>query len=426
MPYDVNIVNPISHPNACPTDAPVIIIGAGLAGLACAAVLQQSGIKALLLEASDRVGGRVATDSIDGFLLDRGFQVLLTNYPTARALLDYDALALSPFYPGAMLRVGKQWHLMADPRRHFCDAIRGLFAPIGTIKDKLRIALKGRGGYNLQRHGSSLSSLEALRVDGFSEGMIQRFFRPFLGGVFLERQLTTSVEKLDFVMNHFSLGDTAVPAKGMAEIPRQLASRLDPGSVRLHASVTAIDDRKVILADGQCIETETIVLATDAINAARLLGSNEDLPPFHAATCLYFSATEAPSKMPVLWLNAEGYGPINHLAVMSTVSHDYAPQGQQLIAVNVIDSRYRMAGDLESQVRQQLYDWFGASTRAWNLLRIDQVTHALPQQSQIPLPDLNPRPGLFQCGDHHGISSIETALATGVKVAQQIIAAKKS
>ncbi len=413
--------SPNAHQVAPHSSHPVVIIGAGLAGLACAVTLRNAGIHALLLESTDSVGGRVKTDWHDGFLLDHGFQVMLMNYPTAQKLLDYEALDLQRFYPGAMIRRQKKWYLMADPQRYPLDATRALFAPIGTLTDKLRVAFKGRGGYDLSKHGEQLSTLEALRADGFSERIIDCFFRPFLGGVFQEKDLSTSVQKLDFVMNHFSNDDTAVPAKGMGEIPRQLASHLAGYQFRFNTPVVSIEGQCLRLADGETIEAESIVIATDAHQAARLLQRPGPPPAFHSSICLYFQAPQIPSRRPILWLNAEPTGPINHLAFMTNVSNDYAPPGQHLVAANVIDPQYAHATDLEEQVRQQLREWFGEITLDWKLLRKDHIARAIPVQNQIGEADPHPRPGIYQCGEHQGIASIETALATGVQVAQRII-----
>ena len=182
-----------------------LIIGAGLGGLACARRLQEVGRSFVICEAADHIGGRVATDMVDGYRLDRGFQVLLTAYPEARRLLDYDALNLRRFYPGALVRHGGKWHRVADPFRHPIAGLRGAFNPIGSFSDKLRVGWSRLGGFDFSRHASNLSSLQALHAEGFSESMIQRFFRPFLGGVFLENQLDTTVRKLEFVMRNFAM-----------------------------------------------------------------------------------------------------------------------------------------------------------------------------------------------------------------------------
>ncbi len=397
----------------------VIIIGAGLAGLSCALRLQEQGFTFLILEASERVGGRVATDVVDGYRLDRGFQVLLTDYPQAKRLLDYKALDLRAFYPGALVRFNGAWHQMADPLRHPIDALRGAFHPIGKFADKMRMVLSRVCGFNFARHGSQLSTMEALRADGFSELMIQRFFRPFLGGVFLENRLDTNVAKLDFVMNHFSRGDTVIPAKGMAEIPLQLADRLSETSLRLNTRVLAIKGDRAHLASGECLRAWALVLATLAGEL-----SIPDIPPapsFHQVSCLYFSADQAPVDEPILLLNGDAKGPINNLVVLSNLSRELAPAGKHLISVSIIDARWTDDPDLVDHVRVQLAEWFGTTTASWQLLRHEQIRQAIPIQNRLAEASVRLRCGLYQCGDHMGVASIDTAMAAGRRAAEAVM-----
>src|SRR5215210_6304108 len=195
------------------TTAPVIVVGAGLAGLACARELVRAGRSVEILEASDGIGGRVRTDTVDGFLLDRGFQVLLTAYPEARGQLNYAALGLRLFYPGALIRYHGRFYRLADPFRRPADALGSLFNPIGSPADKLRIlALRRRaaaGSIDRLFERPETSTMQALTRLDFSNAIIERFFQPFLGGIFLGRELSTTSRMLEFVIRMFAEGNAA-------------------------------------------------------------------------------------------------------------------------------------------------------------------------------------------------------------------------
>lgn len=398
-----------------------VIIGAGLAGLACARRLHAAGRNFVICEAADRIGGRVATDLCEGFRLDRGFQVLLTSYPEARRMLDYAALDLCRFYPGALVRHGGRWHRMADPFRHPIDGLRGVFNPIGSFADKLRTGWLRLCGFDFSGHAPDQSALDALHAEGFSESMIERFFRPFLGGVFLESRLETSVAKLEFVMRNFASGDTAIPRLGMAEIPRQLAAVLPFPAIRLNTRVAALEGEGLRLETGEAVAARSIVIATDSGAGERLLGLPEPAAAFNGVACLYFSAPTPPVNEPILLLNGEGRGPVNNMTVLSSVSPDYAPPGRHLISVSVVNREAAVAPDLEERVLRQLGDWFGAEIRQWSLLRIDRIPDAIPSQPVVQAKPARIRVGIYQCGDHCGIASIDTALVSGAAAAEAIL-----
>lgn len=410
-------------------DAEVIVVGAGLAGLCCARRLKQGGIEALVLEASDAVGGRVRTDQVDGFRLDRGFQILLSAYPEARRVLDYEALDLRTFYAGALVRSAGGFHRLADPWRHPWDALRTALSPIGTPLDKLRTA---RLRYQVTRSDlasllavPNTPSLEFLRAFGFSEKMIDRFFRPFFGGIFLEPNLTTSSRMLQFVFRMFAEGEAVLPAEGMGAIPRQLAAGLAEERLRLQAEVVAIDGSVVTLASKERLQARTIVVATTGATAARLIDGLQP-PSARSTTCLYFAATKSPTDEPILVLNADGGGPINNMCVPSLVAEAYAPSGAVLISTTVLGEPGEPNSELERAVRSQLTAWFGTDVRHWQCLRIYRIPHALPEVVPRWLPASDQRvaacPSLYVCGDHTTNASIQGAMVAGRYAAETILA----
>lgn len=404
----------------------VVIIGAGVAGLCCALRLQEKNIPYQILEASDAPGGRVRTDKVNGFLLDRGFQVLLTAYPEARRLLDYKSLRLRSFLSGALVRKGGKLHRVSDPFREPWGAPATLLAPIGGLQDKLLIA-------RLRQHvrASTLeqiftrpetTTLDALQRFGFSDRIINAFFRPFFGGIFLETELATSSRMFEFVFRMFSEGKAALPAEGMEAIPRQLAARLAPDSLRLEARVEAIGEKEVRLAGGERVQAAAVVLATEGTEAARLMPELHP-PGWHDTACLYFAAARSPLAKPVLVLNGEGGGPVDNLCVPSVVAPTYAPMGQTLVSATVVGAAQADEKDLESEVRKHLISWFGPEAGNWRHLRTYRIRQALPARKSLDPAALPVRrnPGLYICGDHRETPSLQGAMVSGRRAAEAVM-----
>ena len=400
--------------------ADVLVVGAGLAGLCCARRLAERGLSTIVLEASDGVGGRVRSDEVAGFRLDRGFQVLLTAYPEARAVLDYAALDLHAFYPGALVRFGGRFHRVADPWRNPLDAVAGSLSPIGSVADKLRVArLRHRAcaGALADLFARPETTGEHLLRDlGFTDAMIDRFFRPFLGGVTLDRTLGASSRMLEFVFRMFARGDAALPAGGMGAIPAQIAAALPADTVRLATPVAAIDAGRCILRSGDVLEGRAVVVATEGPEAARLL----DLPPpsrSRAVTCLYYAAERAPIAAPILILDGDGRGPVNNLCLPSAVAPGYAPPGMTLVSATVLGHHANDDDELDAAVRTQMTEWFGASVRHWRHLRTYRIDHALPGPDtptrDVPDRSMRLRRGLYVCGDHRVNASIQGAMRSG-------------
>lgn len=418
----------VTHP-----PAPVVVVGAGLAGLACARTLQEAGTPTIVLEGGDGVGGRVRTDEVDGFRLDRGFQVFFTAYPEAQALLDYGALRLRPFWPAALVRAAGRFHLLADPLRLPSQALASLRAAVGSLGDKLRVLrLRQRSLMLTSREIFGMperSIREELDVLGFSPRFVAGFFRPFLGGIFLDPALATSNRMLYFVYRSLAEGETVVPAEGMGAIPAQMAARLPPGSVRLRTRVRAVDadadgQWAVRLDDGSRMAARTVVVAADAPGVAALLGEAPRVAARHV-TCVYFAAPASPTGAPVLVLDGEDGGPVLNLAVMSEVSPDYAPPGQHLVAAVVMGLPETGDAELERDVRRQLSGWYGPAVNAWRHLRTYRIAWAQFDQSPGTLEPAE-RPvrrsrGLYLCGDYLENASINGAMAAGRRAAEAIM-----
>jgi hypothetical protein len=405
------------------SDAPIAIVGAGLAGLSCAVALHDAGLPVRVFEASDGVGGRVRTDRVDGFTLDRGFQVVLTAYPEMHRQFDMDALDLQAFDPGALVWRNGKGAVVSDPFRKPLRTASTALAPIGTVIDKARIALlrsKVRRVHPAQLlRGDDMTTLAALAEAGFSTTMIQRFFRPLVGGIQLDPELADSRRIFDVIFRMLSDGDSSVPASGMHAIPTQLAARLPDGAIRFGHRVTSTTAKSLTILDGDEFQAAAVVVATEGPAASELLG----LPSVSSksAGCVYFSAEEAPSDTKCVVLDGTGVGPVLNVAIMSNVAPTYAPRGRHLIAAAIPAA---IDGDLESIARAQLRTWWGSQVDRWAHLATYKIPHGQPGQSppfspkqRVALPD-----GRFVCGDHRDTASIQGALYSGRRCADAVVA----
>jgi hypothetical protein len=380
----------------------VIVVGAGLAGLACARRLVAGGRVPLVLERSDSIGGRVRTDTVDGFLLDHGFQVLPVAYPEAKAFLDFERLELGSFERGAIIRADGRFRRLADPRHSPRRGLRALAGGVVGVRDGAAVLRLLRGS------GDETTAAEALRRAGVSRATVERFFAPFLRGIFLEERLSTSSRFLDFVLEAFSGGPATLPRDGMGSIAAQLAEGLD---VRLGAAVAAVGPHTVSLETGEQLRADAVVVATAGI-------VDEPVHGWNGVTCIYYDAPETPIPGPWLVVNGEG-GPINNLCVPSEAVPTYAPTGRSLISVTVLGAG---APDLGA-IGRQLRGWFGSAATEWRVLRTYRIPRALPAYpvGGFGHQGIELAPGLYACGDHREHPSLNGALASGRKAADAVL-----
>jgi phytoene dehydrogenase-like protein len=421
----------------------VAIIGAGLAGLSCALSLEGAGMQVTLLEASDGAGGRVRTDVVEGFRLDRGFQVMLTAYPEARRLLNYDGLQLKRFAPGALVWHGGKFHRFADPFRNPLGAARFLLDPIVPVADKVQVAkLRARvqrGSWEEMFVRPEKTTRDYLQAVPFTPKIIERFFEPFFGGVFLERELVTSSRFFEFLFRMFSVGDTVVPAAGMEQIPLQLAAMLRAGTLLTGARVDKVsrnaESFQVEITGKERLEARAVVLAVAGNEGNTLLGrvggwSVPEVRAWNKTTAFYYAAQQAPVNEPIILLNGEGSsaGPVNNVAVMSAVSPDYAPPGEHLVVASVVGEAPAEGAalmQLDEAVRVHMRKWFGPVVNSWRMLGGYPLARALPQQrhaewEQSPV-RLAGSGGVYMCGDYRETASIQGALASGRRAAEAVI-----
>jgi phytoene dehydrogenase-like protein len=431
------------------SDVDVAVVGAGLAGLSCALTLTAAGRRVVVLEASDGVGGRVRTDAVDGFLLDRGFQVLLTGYPAARRWFDADGLELQPFAPGVVVHPSGRSRgvRLADPFRAPVSAARSLLSPVVTPLDALRLlrwrhSILAPSGPEVAAR-RQVTTAERLAEYGFSPAIVEGFFRPFLAGTFFDPDLTTSSRITELVFRCFFRGDVAVPARGMGMLGAQLATRLPAGALRLQTPVMAVssDDEpgvELSVPAGK-VRARQAVIAVDAPALDRIQGLDAVGPSSHGSSdrgpapgrgtaTVYFDAPTSPTRgRPDLHLGAPGDGPIATLATMSDVAAGYAPAGRHLVSVSTVGVPAVEDHRLIADIRAQAAGWFGSEVAAWRPLATYRIPYAQPRQDPVDLPELA-RPTrvgrhLWRCGDHTDTGSIQGALVAGRRTAEAVLGA---
>ena len=410
----------------------MVVIGAGLAGLACALRLCAAGVPVTVLEASDAVGGRVRTDVVDGFQVDRGFQLLNPAYPALAVVADLDALRLRPFAAGVAVARGQHRYRVADPRRVPSAALESLLAPVGSLREKaafVRWALgSAYGDVRSIRDGADEPLSAALDRAGVGGRLRRSVVMPFLAGVLAEEEGSTSASFARLVVRSFVRGTPAVPAAGVGALPVQLASALPPGAVRLGAPVHAVRDGsggvRLHTAEGE-VAAEAVVVTTDPATAADLL-PGLPVPPMRALTTFWHAADAPPaprSRARLLHVDADRRGPVVNSAVVSAVAPTYAPPGKHLVATTVLGDRGDTA--TEAEVLRQLWDVYGTQSTAWSLVAV----HALPRALPAVLPPLHARrpvalgERLFVAGDHRDTASQQGALVSGRRAADAVLAA---
>ncbi|MBC7448899.1 MAG: FAD-dependent oxidoreductase [Hymenobacteraceae bacterium] len=414
---------------------PILIIGGGAAGLAAARTLHAASRPFRLLEAAGHLGGRLRTTRHpEGFLLDHGFQILLTSYPEARRWLgDYAGLELRAFRSGARVRVGAEWCTVLNPLKEGVDALGHLGGGLATWPDRLRLArlaayVARTSTDVLLAHAPGQNARRYLRDYGFSEQILDRFFRPFFGGVFLDRDLTPAAGLLLFLFKQFLTTDAALPAGGIQAVGEALAAPLPVASLRLHAPVARLDGLTAVLASGERVAGYAILLATDARTAARLLGAADPAPDgFRATTVAYYAASVSPGQGSRLLdlAPADNSGRLVHnVAVPSDVQPTYAPAGQALISVSSHGpAAFALPTDaaLDAALRAELAPWYGtAAVRAWRWLGAYHLPEALPI-AEPPGGTRLARPGVWVCGDHVAYPSFNAALASGRQAAEAVL-----
>ncbi|MFE9919272.1 FAD-dependent oxidoreductase [Micromonospora sp. NPDC005553] len=400
----------------------VVIVGGGLAGLAAARRLHRAGVPWRLVEAEGRFGGRVATDVVDGHLIDRGFQVLNTAYPRLGTLLDTDQLNLGYFTSGVLVRKGDKLLRLVNPLREPTSGPGTALAGVGSLLDRLRFAALATGCATLPASrlldAPETSTETALRRAGLSDAIIEELLRPFLSGVFIDRELSTSSHVLAMVLRSFARGRIGLPAEGMAALPRAVAAPLPADLLDLNTPVAEVTPGRVRTQAGD-IHCRAVVVAVDPPAAAALLPALATVR-MHSYTTYYHSAPEPPLTEPILLVDGDRRELVANTVVLSNAATTYAPTGRHLIATSVVGP----TAPPEPTIRAELARLYGRSTADWTHLTTVAIPEALPAapppQGRLRKPVALGK-GLFVAGDHRDSPSIQGALTSGWRAAGAVL-----
>jgi len=409
----------------------VIVIGAGLAGLRCATRLAEAGLDVVVLEASDVVGGRQRTDVIDGFRLDRGFQVLNPAYPAVKRWVDVDALDLQRFPVGVRVRREDKTVELRHPLRHPASILTTLRSGVVTAADAaaltrwvLPVLARPRSVISAAIAGADVSLSEGWDRAGLRGPLRTEVLESFLAGVLADDRGETSDAFAKLLVRMFVLGSPGVPAQGIGALPAQLAARAEAAgaSIRLGARVARVSTRVVDIQGGDSLRGRAIVVAVGPEVAADLIDIPR--PATRSLQTWWFATDAAPTTAATLAVDGRRRGPIVNTVVMSNCAPSYAPAGMHLIEATCLLSSSSGGAPAEAEVRRQLGQIWDADVASWRLIRRDDIPDALPAQPP-PLrvtKSVRVSDGLYVAGDHRDTASIQGALVSGERAARAVIA----
>lgn len=400
------------------------IIGAGISGLIAAKILEEYELSPNIFEASDRVGGRVKTDILEGYQLDHGFQVLLTDYPAAKKYLDYPALELQEFLPGSQIFFRGGATVIGDAFRKFTFLFPTLFSNVGSLGDKLKV-LK----LNKQLKKKSLeaifaeqekTTLQYLQDFGFSEKMIGRFFKPFFTGIFLETELKTSSRMFEFVYKMFGEGLAALPKGGIEKIPQQLAAQLKATEINFNTPVKSVQDGVVSLANGNTMEFDFVIIATEPSQLISNI-SNQEVD-WKSCQTLYFTAPEQFISKPLIGLVADEGSLVNNIFYHNSIATEQKGD-QELLSVTVVKEHDLSDQQLIKRVQEDLEKFCGITQTEF--LKMYHIPKALPNMNHLQY-ELAPSEtmlthSVFLAGDIQLNGSLNAAMLSGEAAAKGVL-----
>tara|TARA_B110001469_G_C9641109_1_gene322497 strand:- start:767 stop:2047 length:1281 start_codon:yes stop_codon:yes gene_type:complete len=400
------------------------IIGAGVSGLIAAKVLENNGYSPNIIEASKTVGGRVKSDTVQGYQLDHGFQVLLTSYPAAKKYLDFKALELQELLPGATIFKNGKSQTIGDPLRNFSLLFPTLFATIGTFSDKLKILklnnyLKKKSISDIFKTPET-TTLTYLQTLGFSEAMLHDFFKPFFSGIFLEPNLETSSRMFEFVYKMFGDGLATIPKAGMQAISNQLKDGLKNTTIVLNSPVKEVKNKTVILQDGSEIESHFTIIATEASHLVANLKNQET--DWKSCDNLYFETSKRTIQRPIIGLIADENALINNIFYNTSISTE-TKGGKELLSITVVKNHDLTAEKLIEKVIEELHVFCGIVNPKF--IKHYQIKKGLPKldnlQYELSSTETKLTSSIFLAGDQLLNGSLNAAMIAGERAAMGVI-----
>lgn len=403
----------------------IYIIGAGLSGLIAALELEKSGFHPIILEATDRIGGRMKTDEVDGFLLDHGFQVLNTAYPEAKKYLDFQALHLKKFDPGAVIFDERESYIISDPLRNSLKVVSMAFSKVGTFMDKVKMFTLTQD--LKQKSIEDIFSAEAvpthqyLKNYGFSDQIIENFFKPFFRGIFLEKHLNTSSRMFEFVFKMFAVGHAAIPEKGMGEIPNMIREQLSATQIYFNHPVEEVQGSTIHMKNGEQLEADRIIIAVQPDKVMKQL-QGQFAPP-QSVINLYFSTQKSFLARPMIGL-LPGDHLVNNIVFMDDVSPAYSKDGRSLLSVTVLESDLDEK-ELVREVQKELSRISGIKADFFKYIKCYHINYALPHVDDlkytIPFTECKISDQVYLAGDYLLNGSINAAMTSGRIAAEAVI-----
>jgi protoporphyrinogen oxidase len=399
------------------------IVGAGVSGLIAAKVLEENGYYPTIVEASDRVGGRVQTDVLNGYQLDHGFQVLLDAYPQAQKHLDFTTLELQKFVPGATIFFNGKMHTIGDPLRDVSLLFSTLTAPIGTFGDKLKIlklnaSLKKKSIEDIFASPET-STLLYLESKGFSNDIISRFFKPFFAGIFLEPDLNTSSRMFEFVYKMFGEGHAVLPKAGIEAIPNQLKGKLKHTSFLFNTKVKTVNDNHLVLENGDKIDTHFTIIATEA---SHVIPNLNESTSWKSCDNLYFTINKRTIKKPIIGLISDPDTLINNIFFHNSLDTNTNSE-KELLSVTIVKDHHLDEQALVERVQNEL-DVF-CQIKNTQFLKRFNIKRALPNlinlQNDCSPTETQLKPTIFLAGDQLLNGSLNAAMLSGQRAAEGLI-----